>query len=102
MIYARSVAGCAASFASSAGRAKDDIVSDLSYFHKVWTDIRQKSESSRAPAVVYQEQSLVAKLLRDLLTDDYSAIRIDNDLEYRRVVELIERMMLALAGQRKL
>jgi ribonuclease G len=87
---------------AAAGRPKEDIVSDLSYFHKVWTDIRQKAEGSRAPAVVYQEQSLVAKLLRDLLTDDYSAIRIDNDLEYRRVVELIERIMPSLAGKVKL
>ena len=59
---------------AAAGRPKEDIVSDLSYFHRVWTDIRQKSESSRAPAVVYQEQSLVAKLLRDLLSEEYSAI----------------------------
>jgi ribonuclease G len=87
---------------AAAGRPKEDIVSDLSYFHRVWTDIRQKAETSRAPAVVYQEQSLVAKLLRDLLTDDYSAIRIDNDLEYRRVIELIERIMPSLASKVRL
>src|SRR5436190_3415269 len=56
---------------AAAGRPKEDIVSDLSYFHKVWTEIRQRSESSRAPAVVYREQSLVAKLVRHLLTDDF-------------------------------
>ena len=87
---------------AAAGRPKEDIVSDLSYFHRVWTDIRQKSESSRAPAVVYQEQSLVAKLLRDLLTEEFSAIRIDNDLEYRRVCELVERIMPALAPRVRL
>src|SRR5512138_2552264 len=76
---------------AAANRPKEDIVSDLSYFHKVWTEIRHKAETSRAPAVVYQEQSLVAKLLRDLLTEEYSAIRIDNALEYKRVLELIER-----------
>ncbi len=87
---------------AAASRPKDDIVSDLSYFHKVWTEIRQKSETSRAPAVVYREQSLVAKLLRDLLTEEYSAIRIDNDLEFRRVYELIERIMPPLAPKVKL
>jgi ribonuclease G len=87
---------------AAASRPKEDIVSDLSYFHKVWIDIRQKSETSRAPAVVYREQSLVAKLLRDLLTEEFSAIRIDNDLEYRRILELIERIMPALAPKVKL
>ena len=87
---------------AAAGRPKEDIVSDLSYFHKVWSEVRQKAESGRAPAVVYQEQSLVAKLLRDLLTDDYSAIRIDNPIEYKRIVELIERIMPSLASKVKL
>jgi ribonuclease G len=87
---------------AAGGRPKEDIVSDLSYFHRVWTEIRQKAESSRAPAVVYQEQSLVAKLLRDLLTEEFSAIRIDNATEYRRVLELIERIMPSLAPKVKL
>ena len=87
---------------AASNRPKDDIVSDLSYFHKVWTEVRHKAETSRAPAVVYQEQSLVAKLLRDLLTEEYSAIRIDNALEYKRVLELIERIMPSLAPKVKL
>ena len=87
---------------AAAGRPKEDIVADLSYFHRVWTDVRKKFESSRAPAVVYQEQSLVAKLLRDLLTEEFSAVRIDNELEHRRVCELVERIMPALASKVKL
>ena len=87
---------------AATGRPKDDIVADLSYFHRVWTEIRQKFEASRAPAVVYREQSLVAKLLRDLLTEEFSAIRIDSEVEYRRVCELVERIMPALAPKVKL
>ena len=30
---------------AAAGRSKEDIVSDLSYFHQVWTEIRQKMEA---------------------------------------------------------
>src|SRR5439155_14368649 len=63
---------------AAAGRPKEDIVSDLEAFNVIWKEIRQKMESSRAPAVAYREQSLVGKLLRDLLTDEYQAIRIDH------------------------
>jgi ribonuclease G len=83
-------------------RSKEDILADLQYFYRIWTDMRQKMESHRAPAVVYREPSLVAKLLRDLLTDDYTAIRIDHHEEYQRVVEFIERIMPALASKVKL
>jgi Rne/Rng family ribonuclease len=87
---------------AAAGRSKEDIVSDLAYFHQVWTEIRSRMETRRPPAVLFQEQSLVTKLLRDLLTDDYSAIRIDNEQEYRRVLALVERIMPALLSRVKL
>ncbi len=86
---------------AAAGRPKEDILSDLNYFHRVWTEIRQNAQTSRAPAVVYREQSLVAKLLRDLLTDEFTAIRIDNEQEYHRVLELIERILPSLATKVK-
>jgi ribonuclease G len=87
---------------AAAGRPKEDILSDLESFHRIWTEMRQRTESSRAPAIVYREQSLVSKLLRDLLTEEYQAIRIDNEQEYRRVLELVERIMPNLAPRVKL
>jgi ribonuclease G len=87
---------------AAAGRSEADIVSDLSYFHQIWTEIRQKTEARRPPALLFQEQSLVTKLLRDLLTDDYTAIRIDNEQEHRRVVALVERIMPSLLPRVKL
>ena len=73
---------------AAGGRPKEDILSDLEAFHKIWTEIRQRIESSRAPAVLFQEQSIVSRLLRDLLTEDFQAIRIDNAQEHQRVLEL--------------
>jgi ribonuclease G len=87
---------------AAAGRSEADIVSDLAYFHEIWTSVRQKMETRRPPAVLFQEQSLVTKLLRDMLTDDYSAIRLDDEAEYRRVTQLVERIMPALLPRVKL
>jgi ribonuclease G len=87
---------------AAAGRSEADIVSDLAYFHEIWTSVRQKMETRRPPAVLFQEQSLVTKLLRDMLTDDYTAIRLDDEAEHRRVVQLVERIMPALLPRVKL
>jgi ribonuclease G len=87
---------------AAGGRPKEDIVSDLDAFHKIWTEIRQRMEASRAPAVLFREQSIVSRLLRDLLTEDFQAIRIDNAQEYQRVLELIDRIMPNLAPKVKL
>jgi ribonuclease G len=87
---------------AAAGRPDEDLISDLAYFQRVWTEIRQRVDASRCPAVVYREQGLVAKLIRDLLTDEFTSIRVDNEQEYRRLTELVERIMPALAGRIKL
>ena len=87
---------------AAAGRPKEDIVSDLDAFHAIWTDIRKKMESSRAPAVVYREQSVVGKLLRDLLTEDFQAIRIDNPQEHQRVLDTVDRILPGLSSKVKL
>ena len=86
---------------AASGRPREDILSDLEFFNKIWKETRQKMDALRAPVVVYREQSLVAKLLRDLLTDDYTAIRIDSYQEFQRVQELVERMMPSLASKVK-
>ena len=87
---------------AAGGRPEADIVSDLQYFHDIWTEVRRKFETMRAPAVIYREQSLVSKLLRDLLTEDFSAIRIDNPQEHKSVLELVQRIMPSLAPRVKL
>ena len=87
---------------AASGRPKEDIVADLEAFHKIWTEIRHRVDTSRAPAVVYREQSLVSKLLRDLLTEEYQAIRIDNATEYERTLELVQRIMPSLSTRVKL
>ena len=87
---------------AAAGRPKEDIVADLEAFHTIWTEIRQRTESSRAPAVVYSEPSLVVRLLRDMLTDEFQTIRIDDPQEHQRVLQFVERIMPALAPRVKL
>ena len=86
---------------AASSRSKEDILADLNYFYKIWVDMRQRGEQRRAPVTVYQEPSLVAKLLRDLLTDDYSAIRIDHPVEHQRALEFIGRIMPNLANRVK-
>ena len=87
---------------AAANRPDADILGDLEYFHQVWKEIKHKSDTQRAPAVIYREQSLVAKLLRDLLTDEFSVIRIDSAEEHRRVTSLVERIMPAMLPRVKL
>jgi ribonuclease G len=52
--------------------------------------------------VLYKEASIVGRLLRDLLNDDFQAIRIDNAHEYQRIMDLIGHILPGLAPKVKL
>jgi ribonuclease G len=87
---------------AASNRTEEDVVADLTYFHQVWTEIQRKKESGRPPVALFREDSLVAKLLRDLITEQFNAIRIDDEPEFRRVQSLIGRIMPNLLSRVKL
>ncbi len=86
---------------AAANRSEEDMTADLTYFQQVWTEIQRRRENDRTPAVLFREESLVTKLLRDLLTEQFSAIRIDDEIEYRRVMSLVNRIMPNMAARVK-
>ncbi len=86
---------------AAVNRPEEDILSDLQYFQTVWTEVQRRRETQRPPAVLYREESLVAKLLRDFLTEQFTAIRIDDETEYQRVVTLVGRIMPNMASRVK-
>ncbi|MEO8071215.1 MAG: ribonuclease E/G, partial [Acidobacteriota bacterium] len=86
---------------AAASRPEEDIVADLTDFQQVWNEIHRKRESERTPAVLFREESLVTKLLRDLLTDQFQSLRLDDEAEYRRVTSFVQRVMPSMIGRVK-
>jgi ribonuclease G len=86
---------------AAANKSEEDITADLTYFQQVSTEVQRRRESERTPAVLFREESLVTKLLRDLLTEQFTAIRIDDEAEHRRVMNFITRFAPNMAGRVK-
>ena len=86
---------------AASSRSEQDIVADLTYFQQVWNEVQRRRESERTPAALFREESLVTKLLRDLLTEQFTAIRMDDEIEYKRVVALVTRIMPNMIGRVK-
>ncbi|HWB18298.1 MAG TPA: ribonuclease E/G, partial [Vicinamibacterales bacterium] len=84
---------------AASNRSEEDILTDLTYFQQIWTEIQRRRETERTPAVLFREESLVTKLLRDLLTEQFQAIRIDDDTEYGRIVTFVQRVMPNMLGR---
>jgi ribonuclease G len=88
---------------TAAGDATDDeIRSDIEFLGTTWNEIKQKSEERKAPALLHRDLDLVERMLRDYVSDDFSAIWIDSEEEYGKVVEFVSRFQPKLVNRVKL
>ena len=84
------------------GIAEEDLRQDARYLVRTWLDIKKTSEKAKSPAPVHQDLDLVQRLLRDQLSDEFSAIRCDSEEEYLRTVEFINRIQPKMVNRVKL
>jgi ribonuclease G len=84
------------------GASEADLHADAKYLLRTWHDLRQDAEKAKAPALVHKDLDLVQRILRDQLSEDFTAIRIDTEDEYQSVVEFVNRMQPRLVKRVKL
>jgi ribonuclease G len=84
------------------GISEQDLRDDARYLIRTWRDIRKSAERAKAPALAHKDLDLVQRLLRDQLSDDFTAIRVDTEEEYLEVVEFINRIQPRLVNRVKL
>jgi ribonuclease G len=85
-----------------AGHSEQELQDDMRYLLRTWADVRKKAERVKSPALVHRDLDLVQRILRDQLSEDFSAIRVDNEVEYARIVEFINRVQPRLVKRVKL
>jgi len=82
--------------------SEEDLVNDLRFLVKIWDDIRARSEKISAPASIHSELNLVQRLLRDQFSFEFTSIRVDEESEYQRVVEFVDKIYPNLVHRVKL
>ncbi len=68
---------------------KTMLTADLKYLVRVWKNIDKEAIKSPAPSLLYKEQTLAVRSLRDYFTSDVSEILIDSPEIYKEVKEFI-------------
>ncbi|HKP26331.1 MAG TPA: Rne/Rng family ribonuclease, partial [Dongiaceae bacterium] len=64
-------------------RAKPEIRRDFDYLLRLWDEIREVTLKSSAPALIYEEASLIKRSIRDLYTRDIGDIIVAGEESYR-------------------
>ncbi|MCM3873018.1 MAG: Rne/Rng family ribonuclease [Pyrinomonadaceae bacterium] len=74
------------------GISEADLREDVRYLVRTWLDIRAAAEKAKPASLVHRDLDLVQRILRDQLSEDFSAIRVDSEEEYARIVEFVNRI----------
>jgi len=85
-----------------AGVAPKHIVSDINYLHKLWHEVKARSEKAAAPHLIHEEVGLLIGMVRDVMTEDVGRILIDSDREYKKLQRYLRTFSPNLTSRVKL
>ncbi len=84
------------------GASEEELRSDLRFLIHLWDEIKQRSEASKSPALIYHDLSLIERILRDQISANFSSIWVDSEADYERIVRFLNRFSPSLVRRVKL
>jgi ribonuclease E len=82
---------------AGANRPKPEIKRDCEYLLRLWDDIREHTMKSVAPALIYEEASLIKRAIRDVYSRDIDEILVDGEDGWRAAHDFMRMLMPAHA-----
>jgi ribonuclease G len=84
------------------GAAEEELRADIRFLKGLWAEIRSRADNSKSPALIYHDLNVVERVLRDQVISDFSAIWVDSEQEYERILRFANRFQPALVRRVKL
>jgi ribonuclease G len=84
------------------GASEEDLRADLRFLIHLWNEIKTRSDSSKSPALIYHDLSLIERILRDQVSSNFSSIWVDSQDDYERIVRFLNRFSPTLVRRVKM
>ncbi|WP_420237552.1 Rne/Rng family ribonuclease [Telmatobacter bradus] len=84
------------------GASEEELRADLRFLLNLWAEIKQRSDTSKSPALIYHDLSLIERILRDQVSSNFSNIWVDSEADYERIVRFLNRFSPNLVRRVKL
>ncbi len=68
---------------AGAERNKTEIKRDYEYLQRTWNNIREVTMTSRAPALIHEEASLIKRAIRDIYSRDIEEVWVEGEEGYK-------------------
>ena len=84
---------------AGANRPKPEIKRDCEYLMRLWDDIRELTMRSMAPALIYEEASLIKRAIRDVYSRDVDEVIVDGEEGWKQARDFMRMLMPAHASK---
>lgn len=74
---------------SAEGKRVAELVHEMNTLVKYWNDTLTKARSSEAPALVFQEESRIVGVLRDIFNPDFESIYVNDADTYQQILNYV-------------
>ncbi|MCI4665201.1 MAG: Rne/Rng family ribonuclease [Neomegalonema sp.] len=78
---------------AGANRTKAEIKRDYEYLLRQWASIRELTLRSIAPALIFEEGSLIKRAIRDLYNKDIESVLVEGEDAYREAKDYMKMLM---------
>ncbi len=72
------------------GADKESLKNDLEFLQQLWEKVIFSSEKKTAPMLLHSDMSLIYRIIRDLFNNTVGQFIIDNEGEYKNVLEILD------------
>jgi ribonuclease E len=78
---------------AGAKRTKAEISRDYEYLLRLWETIRETTLSSNAPSLIYEEENLVRRAVRDMFDKDFDGIQVEGSEGFKEARDFMRVLM---------
>jgi ribonuclease G len=79
--------------------SEEELRADIEYLRHFWRDIRERSLGAQPPKIIYQDLSLAQRVLRDMVSDSTSVVRVDSRENHQKLDAFAQAYMPRLRGK---
>lgn len=72
------------------GASKESIEKDYMFLSKTWADIKKKTLSAQAPALIHEDGSIAKQLIREYCTEHTDEIVVEGNAMFSEVEEILQ------------
>ena len=77
---------------AAAGASLEELQWDLDYLLNIWDAIQEANQQRKAPFLIYRDDDLISRSLRDFLRDDITEVLIDTDEAFEQAQDFASRL----------